>query len=437
MTKESYLIIGAGAFGASTALHLSRCMPSGTPITLVDRAPFPSPHGASWDINKVVRADYASMFYTKLGLQTLKAWRTNPLFKPFYHQSGMITIFPSKSNIAEDMLRNFKESGEHYEAELISVERCKEMFNGFYKDANYDDVENILWNPLCGWAEASRALETTISEAIRNGVQYEVGSVARAVVDDQGVCTGALMDDGREFSASHVILSTGANTAKVLADSFPKKQELWAAKRTIAAGVVVGAVDLTSEQIDKYKDVPVFVLDANETQGQTMPPTPDGKLKFNRDIPFTNTVTHSPSGHEISVPLIRPSSHQYLSPSELSSTYPSLFSEVNTVISGIYGPDSLEQLKPTTYRLCWDASTRDENFYISPHHRVQNLYIATAGTWHGWKFLPIIGEYVVKMLQGELGEEERKKWDWDRDLSGVPDWHMTAGRELKDLERKE
>ena len=53
------------------------------------------------------------------------------------------------------------------------------------------------------------------------------------------------------------------------------------------------------------------------------------------------------------------------------------------------------------------------------------------GTWHRWKFLPILGEYAVSMLKGELGEEERERWSWDRELGKAVREDL---RELKDIE---
>lgn len=81
-----------------------------------------------------------------------------------------------------------------------------------------------------------------------------------------------------------------------------------------------------------------------------------------------------------------------------------------------------------------DSSTKDENFFITPHTHCKNLYIAAAGSWHGFKFLSVIGEYVVQMLEGTLSEEMRSRWSWDRKLDDLPDNHMTAGREFRDLE---
>ena len=79
-----------------------------------------------------------------------------------------------------------------------------------------------------------------------------------------------------------------------------------------------------------------------------------------------------------------------------------------------------------------DGVTPDNNWFISPHLRCKNLYIATAGSFHGWKFLPIIGKYVVQMLKGQLSEEMKKRWHWDRTFEGTPTSLMPK-REMRDL----
>ena len=60
-------IVGGGAWGLSTALHLTNA--GYTDITVFERAEvIPSPYSAAWDINKIVRAEYEDPFYTKLAL---------------------------------------------------------------------------------------------------------------------------------------------------------------------------------------------------------------------------------------------------------------------------------------------------------------------------------------------------------------------------------
>jgi sarcosine oxidase/L-pipecolate oxidase len=63
-------IIGGGAWGLSTALHL---MQAGfTNLTVFERSErMPSRYSAGWDINKIVRAEYEDKFYTQLALVSL------------------------------------------------------------------------------------------------------------------------------------------------------------------------------------------------------------------------------------------------------------------------------------------------------------------------------------------------------------------------------
>ena len=61
------------------------------------------------------------------------------------------------------------------------------------------------------------------------------------------------------------------------------------------------------------------------------------------------------------------------------------------------------------------------------------MYIATCGSFHGFKFLPVIGKYVVEMLDGTLDEALVEKWAWDRELPPTDGKPMWPKKELKDL----
>lgn len=80
-----------------------------------------------------------------------------------------------------------------------------------------------------------------------------------------------------------------------------------------------------------------------------------------------------------------------------------------------------------------DGITPNQDFIISNHSHCQNLYIATGGSFHGWKFLPIIGKYVVQMLDDELEESYLRRFAWDRDQTGSVHEKIVPQRELKDL----
>lgn len=86
--SSPYLILGACIFGISTALALvqqdkSRC------VTVVDKG-LRHLRSASWDWTKVVRADYKDPLYTRLALEAKRVWRTDPLYREYYHETGLI-----------------------------------------------------------------------------------------------------------------------------------------------------------------------------------------------------------------------------------------------------------------------------------------------------------------------------------------------------------
>lgn len=74
-----------------------------------------------------------------------------------------------------------------------------------------------------------------------------------------------------------------------------------------------------------------------------------------------------------------------------------------------------------------------------PDPRLGNLYLAIGGSFHSWKFLPIIGKYVVNVLNGvSNGEEKDQNWmwkseGWDEGRRGAYK-KVIPRRELKDLE---
>jgi len=83
--KPSVLIVGAGEFGAATAVELLRSGNYST-VTIIDRAPeIPAMDAASTDINKVVRFDYTDPDYAVLAREAVNRWR-QPKWKGIYNE---------------------------------------------------------------------------------------------------------------------------------------------------------------------------------------------------------------------------------------------------------------------------------------------------------------------------------------------------------------
>ena len=88
-------------------------------------------------------------------------------------------------------------------------------------------------------------------------------------------------------------------------------------------------------------------------------------------------------------------------------------------------------------RMCWDGDTRDVNYRICPYPPNPGLFVATAGSGHGFKMMPIIGKYVADMLEGSLSVELSDLWKWQFGQATAPTGkvpHPYPERDLGDLD---
>lgn len=85
---DSVIIVGAGAFGLSTALHLLQ--DGYTDVTVLERGDeIPSRYSAANDINKIIRAEYEDPFYRDLTLVSCNLSHTE--FPPILASDQLLT----------------------------------------------------------------------------------------------------------------------------------------------------------------------------------------------------------------------------------------------------------------------------------------------------------------------------------------------------------
>lgn len=270
-TTDSYIIVGAGVFGTSTALHLIRKHPSAS-ITLVDRNAFDAATkvAASWDWNKVVRSDYKDIVYTSMGLEAREVWSNDPLWSPFYHESGIYWISPT--GFAQQVLDNFDKLGAKAELYSLGVDEARMEYGGLFDGADYTGIKEVLINKSSGWAAAKDALQKVLQTTIELGVKYIEAQVQSLEFDADGGCIGVKTSSGQNLAASRIILSTGAFTPKLLVDSAPERTELHAGGRIIAAAVTEATSRLGSDTSSKFYNGPVCIQEVPKQRGQSDSP---------------------------------------------------------------------------------------------------------------------------------------------------------------------
>lgn len=251
----SYLIIGAGNFGAATALTLAKREGTST-VTLVDTTEYPNPRAASHDVNKIVRDDYPDKLYMKMLKKAMPKWRNEELYNTWYHEVGMLRADPS--NFGEESISAYQEMGVVNNSHFLPVAEVRRRWNGSLATANFGDLTQVLYNPTVGFAEADKALGAVVQAAVDAGVDYVVGVMSRLNFGPMGECTGITLQSGDILEADKILLATGARTAALLAQSAPHNKQLHAGDRLLATGAVSFYAKVHGALKEKLAPIPVL-----------------------------------------------------------------------------------------------------------------------------------------------------------------------------------
>ncbi|EOO01388.1 putative fructosyl amino acid oxidase protein [Phaeoacremonium minimum UCRPA7] len=417
LAGKSILFVGGGTFGVSAAYHLADRLDlaaSKTTITIVDRFESPSPIAASTDLNKIVRSDYSEPMYARLGVEAMNEWKKKTgMFAGMFKQTGW---FLAAQNVSipfiETSVANQEKLGIKG-VKKVTPEEARKISPSF--TGSMEDWQ-IWWNPWAGWTTSGDALAAMTTAAKQLGVKYVSGDdgwIKKLLYAPDGTCIGAEAASGARHYADKVVVSAGATSASLL--DFEGQLQ--------AKGHVVGHIQLSPQEAEKYASLKI--VDHFE-QGILFPPNRDGIIK----VATVNFVTNveDPEKPGLSLPRFRQDNPRDDVPRKIEGEIRAWMRE--------FVP-SLADKPWSETRICWDTDTQDLHFLIDKHPKHKGLYLATGGSAHGFKFLPIIGKYVADMLESKLDPSLAETWawrpGWQRKSHG-PDPHPYPTRDLAEFE---
>ncbi|KPI34634.1 L-pipecolate oxidase [Cyphellophora attinorum] len=406
----SFLIVGGGTFGTAAAYELTRR--GYTSVTVLDRSAPPSCEAAGNDLNKAVRADYADPLYVKMATEAIDAWRDpNGLYAGLYSRTGWIL---ASDQDASEWIRQCSAT-----AAGLGVENAQDISSEQIK-ARWPVLRgpmadwSTFWNGSAGWTNAREALNRVAKAAMNRGVKYISGSAGQVdclLYDERGRCIGARCRNGNAHYADHVVLAAGAYSAALL----DLKGQL------VAKGHSVGHIKLTKNEAKKYADMPLV---AHMTGGLLFPPQEDDIIKCSAMQFVTN---YAGTRRGLSLPRYRTDYPGDGLPAHIEKAMRSFIGQVLP---------ELEHREWFETRICWDADMNDYNFLFSHHPQHAGLSLAVGGSAHGFKFFPIIGKYIVDMLESKLDPATRQQWRWRPDAkrpADAPEPHPAELLDLNDL----
>jgi len=223
---------------------------------------------ASWDWNKVVRADYDDIVYCQMALEAQDIFESDPLWQPYFHKTGIFWM--CRSAYAQEVIDNYKKLGRKADLAAVPVAEARKLHDGLFEDADYTDVTEVLVNKTSGWAAAGDCLRAVTKRCLELGVKYVTAEVTALQFDRANRCTGLKTSSKNVLKASHIILSTGAYTPKLLelAAASSARADLSAGDRIVAGGITTGMTKLTDESYGRFANMPVGVQGYTAKQGE-------------------------------------------------------------------------------------------------------------------------------------------------------------------------
>lgn len=281
-----------------------------------------------------------------------------------------------------------------------------------------------------GWVEAGRAMGGLLGGVVRvveaggrAGVVFKRGWVRRLCFgDDDGGgggggergkrrVVGAVLDGGEEVLAALTIVAAGAWSG-ALVDLRGRAE---------ARGQVLAYVAVTEEEKERLRDMPVVL---NLSTGMfAIPPVEDRSAAAAAALEGGKEGTKGDAKWFVK---IARHAFGYANPTTVSPEGPAILASLP---AAAFSPipregDSacrafLRQTIPwlgerpfSASRLCWYSDTPTGDFLVDHHPGYGGLFLATGGSGHAFKFLPVLGDRVVEAVEGRLGGGLGPLWGW-------------------------
>src|SRR5256885_7300711 len=170
-SRNSFIVVGAGAFGGWTALHLLK---KGAKVTLLEAWGPGNSRASSGGETRVIRATYGpARIYTQMAARALKLWQEYEQqwnLKLFF-RTGVLWMAGSDDSYERAALSLMSEAGVRFEK--LSAAECAKR----WPQINFDGISWSVYEADSGYLAARRACEAVLNAFIKEGGEYRQGQV--------------------------------------------------------------------------------------------------------------------------------------------------------------------------------------------------------------------------------------------------------------------
>lgn len=178
-------VVGAGAFGGWSALHLRR---SGAQVTLVDAWGPGNARASSGGENRIIRAIYPDRVYVEMTVRSLQLWEENGKRwnRNLLRRTGFLRMVSKDDPLGRAVAPLLREAGVPHE-ELTPAEAGRR-----FPQINFQGIDRIFHEKTAGYLLARRGCETVMAAVVGEGGAY------RQVAATPGPLKGGQMQGDRK-----------------------------------------------------------------------------------------------------------------------------------------------------------------------------------------------------------------------------------------------
>jgi glycine/D-amino acid oxidase-like deaminating enzyme len=365
MNSPPYIaVVGAGAFGGWTALHL---LERGARVTLLDAWGPGNSRASSGGETRIMRGTYGpDQPYTELAARALALW---PKYErrwkwQFLHRTGVLWVVSSRDDSFErgslDLLRG---AGIKFQ-ELSRLEMKKR-----WPQVNFAAVHWGIFEPDSGYLDARASCQAVVDAFIAEGGAYRQLAVSAQGLEGAGESShlrSLTLSDGSRLKADHYVFACGPWMGKL----FPE---------------TLGSLIRSTKQDIFFFGTPTG--DSRFTDAH-LPVWGDHGGRFFYGIPGSGRrgfkVADDTRGSEFDPT----SGERVVSRATLKRVREYL----------AFRFPAMKDAPLIETRVCQYEQTSDSNFILDRHPRIDNVWLLGGGSGHGFKHGPALGEMMAELI---------------------------------------
>lgn len=350
-------VIGAGVFGAWTALELER---RGATVVLVDAYGAGNSRSSSGGESRITRCGYgADEIYTRWAFESLSAWQEffAQIRQPLFYPTGVLWLAQPDEPYARATLVTFQKLGIRHEWLTASQVRQR------WPQIALEPREEAIFEPASGGLAARRAVQAVVEEFVRRGGEFRQDQVLAP--RPSGRLDEIAFGSGDSAWAEQFVFACGSWLGKLFPQLlgpllFPTRQEVF------FFGVPAGDRRFSPALL------PIWLRLGDETYGF---PDVDGRgVKIASD-------RHGPPQD--------PDTAERLPAAEA-------LGEARAALGRVL--PALARAPVVEARVCQYENTSNGDFLIDRHPAGMNVWLVGGGSGHGFKHGPALGRYVTGLV---------------------------------------